>query len=57
MLMRSDLMDAKEADPASFGHEIGHQWWGNSVEKTGPVGEYMMDEALANYGGLLWSKP
>lgn len=52
-LVRSDFLDAKRADPGGFGHEIGHQWWGVSVEQAGSGGEYMLDEALANYGALL----
>lgn len=51
-LVRSDFLDAKKAEPAHFGHEIGHQWWGVSVEQAGVEGEYMLDEALANYGAL-----
>jgi hypothetical protein len=53
MLMRSDLMDARQAEPSFFGHEVAHQWWGVSIQN--PVsgdGEYMLDEALAHYGAL-----
>jgi hypothetical protein len=52
MLVRSDFLDEKEADVAHFGHEIGHQWWGLLVQKTGDKGEFMLDEALAQYGAL-----
>jgi hypothetical protein len=52
MLVRSDCLDEKEADVAHFGHEIGHQWWGNLVQKAGGKGEFMLDEALAQYGAL-----
>lgn len=52
MLMRADYMDRKRADPFFFGHEIGHQWWGVSVTNGGETGEFMLDEALAQYGGL-----
>jgi hypothetical protein len=37
---------------ALFGHEVGHQWWGNLVKASGEKGSYMMDEALAQYGSL-----
>lgn len=37
---------------AYFGHEIGHQWWGNLVQLSGPKGAYMLSEAMAQYGSL-----
>jgi tetratricopeptide (TPR) repeat protein len=37
---------------AFFGHEIGHQWWGILVRHRGNTGNYMLDEALAQYGSL-----
>lgn len=53
ILMRTDHVDLIRADPFFFGHEIGHQWWGVSVSKSaGDRGEYMIDEALAQYGAL-----
>lgn len=55
ILMRSDDLDRKRADPSDsfFAHEIGHQWWGVSVGSTGAKdGDYMLDEALAEYGRL-----
>jgi len=52
MLMRSDLMDARQAEPSFFGHEIAHQWWGVSVQNPSSDGEYLLDEALAHYGAL-----
>jgi hypothetical protein len=37
---------------ALFGHELGHQWWGNLVKHSGGKGSYMLDEAMAQYGSL-----
>jgi len=37
---------------ALFGHEVGHQWWGNLVKHTGEKGSNMLDEAMAQYGSL-----
>jgi aminopeptidase N len=37
---------------ALFGHEIGHQWWGNLVKHTGLRGGFLLDEAMAQYGSL-----
>lgn len=37
---------------ALFGHEIGHQWWGNKVLSKGSTGAEMLSEAMAQYGSL-----
>lgn len=55
ILMRSDDLDRRRADPRDsyFAHEIGHQWWGVSVSASGADGgDYMLDEALAEYGAI-----
>ncbi|WP_160710877.1 M1 family aminopeptidase [Chitinophaga solisilvae] len=37
---------------ALFGHEIGHQWWGNKVMVKGSKGKSMVSECMAQYGSL-----
>ncbi|MBV7532166.1 M1 family metallopeptidase [Chitinophaga sp. sic0106] len=37
---------------ALFGHEIGHQWWGNKVRSKGEKGNAILTEAMAQYGSL-----
>jgi tetratricopeptide (TPR) repeat protein len=35
-----------------FGHELSHQWWGGTVRRKGDRGQYLLDEAMAQYGSL-----
>ncbi|MBV8251394.1 MAG: hypothetical protein JO154_02205 [Chitinophaga sp.] len=42
----------REFNYALFGHEIGHQWWGNKVLSKGPAGADMLSEGMAQYGSL-----
>ncbi|MBC9929116.1 M1 family aminopeptidase [Chitinophaga qingshengii] len=42
----------REFNYALFGHEIGHQWWGNKVLSKGGTGTEMISEAMAQYGSL-----
>jgi tetratricopeptide (TPR) repeat protein len=35
-----------------FGHELSHQWWGGTIRRKGDRGQYLLDEALAQYGSL-----
>jgi Peptidase family M1 domain len=37
---------------ALFGHEIGHQWWGNKIQAKGERGADILSEGLAQYSSL-----
>ncbi len=37
---------------AYYGHEIGHQWWGNIIRTPDIRGSYMLGEGMAQYGAL-----
>lgn len=39
-------------NPAYYGHEIGHQWWGVTIRPAGPRGTWMLSEGMAQYGAL-----
>ena len=39
-------------NPAYYGHEIGHQWWGVTIRPAGPRGTWLLAEGMAQYGGL-----
>lgn len=42
----------EEFNLAYYGHEISHQWWGNLIKRKGARGDYMLDEAMAQFGSL-----
>ena len=51
MLSTTDFMN-QEFNTAYYGHEIGHQWWGNLVRTEGPEARWLLSEAMAQYGSL-----
>jgi aminopeptidase N len=55
-LMLTEASFAAKGLPVHFlAHEIGHQWWGNSVFPQGP-GAGWLSEAFAEYGSYLYAE-
>jgi hypothetical protein len=52
ILVNSAALDAP-FNPALFGHEMGHIWWGNLIRQKGDRGRYMLDEGMAQYSALV----
>jgi hypothetical protein len=51
-MVGGDVFFAGGFNTAFFGHEVGHQWWGNGVRSKGTEGNYLLTEAMAQYGSL-----
>lgn len=51
IIVNSEFLD-KDFNTAYFGHEIGHQWWGNLIRTKGLEGLWILSEAMAQYGSL-----
>lgn len=51
-VIRSDYLDLRGFSLAMLGHEMAHQWWGNAVTLRGEEGDYLLDEAIAQYAAF-----
>ena len=51
MMATTDFLNQKY-NTAYYGHEVGHQWWGNALRTEGSEGLWMMSEAMAQYGSV-----
>lgn len=52
LVLLSDYSLDDRFSVAFFGHELSHQWWGNSITVQGVQGDGMLDEGMAQFGSL-----
>jgi tetratricopeptide (TPR) repeat protein len=52
VLARSQFID-QPFNVAAFAHEFTHLWWGNHVGLQGRMGDFLLDEGLAQYGSMV----
>jgi hypothetical protein len=52
IVLLSDYSFDDRFSVAFFGHELSHQWWGNSITALGTEGNAMLDEGMAQFGAL-----
>ena len=52
ILATTSFLD-RRFNTAYFGHEIGHQWWGNLMTTSGDRGSMMLSEGMSQFGSLL----
>lgn len=50
VIVNSSQLDA--LNPALIAHELGHQWWADSLSPRGEEGRFLLTEAMAQYGAL-----
>ncbi|HKP81704.1 MAG TPA: M1 family aminopeptidase [Pyrinomonadaceae bacterium] len=51
IFVNSDYIE-KGFNTAFFGHEIGHQWWGNLIASKSVEGRWMLAESMAQFGSM-----
>ena len=51
IFVNSDYIE-KGFNTAFFGHEIGHQWWGNLIASKSVEGRWILAESMAQFGSM-----